>query len=146
HTVVSTTALETRIARIAFAGLEAAKERLECQIDTNLNVLQDLAMHPLERLAYGFPVGKHGLSVVESMRFLVLLPCITTGRKRLIVDPAAFLRLLLKETLLEFRQMQTVLMCGSRQNAHTVYYGLTSERALVLAAYVSAFHWLSRTA
>gem|GEM_PF-5021431 len=103
-------------------------------------------MHPLERLAYGFPVGKHGLSVVESKRFLVLLPGITTGRKRLIVDPAAFLKLLLKETLLAFRQMQTVLICGFTQNAYTVYYGLTSDRTQVLSVCASAFHWLSRTA
>jgi hypothetical protein len=65
HTVVSTRALEARVSGVLFTDFDTAKERLECQIDTNLSVLQDLAMHQFERLALGFPIGKHRLSVVQ---------------------------------------------------------------------------------
>lgn len=146
HTVVATKALKSRVSGVLFARPNTAKECLECQIDTNLNVLQDLAMHQPERLAFGFPVGKHRLGVVQPKRFLALLPGVASGRKRLIVDPAAFLKLLLKEALLAFRQMQPVLICRFTQVAHTVNYNVISDRTQVLSVRASAFHWLSRTA
>lgn len=146
HTVVSTKALEAWITGVVGSLLYAAKERLKGQIDPHLNILQDLAMHQLERFALGFPIRKHRLGVIQFERFLTLFPGITAHRKRLIVDPSAFLKLLLKDALLAFGQMQTVLICGFTQIAHTVYYNLISGRTQVLSVRASAFHWLSATA
>ena len=44
------------------------------------------------------------------------------GRKRLIVDPSAFLELLLKKTLLAFRQVQAILIgcCTLVGHTHTI--------------------------
>jgi hypothetical protein len=103
-------------------------------------------MDQLERFAFGFPVGKGGVCIVQPKRLLALFPRITAGRKRLIVDPAAFLKLLLKEALLAFRHMQTVLICSFKHIAHTVDYNLISDRTQVLSVRANAFHWLSRTA
>jgi hypothetical protein len=75
-------------------------------------------MHQRERFAFGFPIGKKGLGSVQAKCLLTLLPNITPNRKRLIVDPAAFLKLLLKKALLAFDQMQTVLICGFTQLSH----------------------------
>jgi hypothetical protein len=79
HRVVPTKALETRVSGVLFARFGTPKERLECQIDPNLDVLQDLGMHPLECLAFGFPVRKKGLRIIQAKRFLALFPRITTA-------------------------------------------------------------------
>jgi hypothetical protein len=118
HTVISPKALETRVASVLFAHFDTTKEGLEGQIDPNLDVLQDLGMHELERTSHGFPVREHGLSVIQPKRFLTPFMGITARRKGLVVDPAAFLKLLLKKTLLAFGQMQAVLICGFTQFVH----------------------------
>src|SRR5436190_23531128 len=105
--VIAPKLLETRIARVD-PRLEAAKERLECQIDSDLNVLQDLTMHQLERFALGFPIGKERLRIVQPNRRLPLFPRIAARCERLVIHPPALFKLLLKETLLAFRQPQAI--------------------------------------
>lgn len=101
-------------------GFDTAKEGFERQINAHLNVLQDLAMHQFERGALGFPARKESLGVIQPKGLLTLFPGITTRRKRLIVDPAAFLKLLLKNAPLAFGQMQAVLEGSGTQIAHHV--------------------------
>jgi hypothetical protein len=119
HTVVAAKALEARVSGVLFSGFDTPEERLECQINANLDILQHLAMHQLERFALRFPVGKHRLGVIQPKRFLTLFPSITAQSKRLIVDKAALLKLLLKEALLAFGQMQVVLIGGCTQFGYT---------------------------
>jgi hypothetical protein len=59
---------------------------------------------------------------------------------------AAFLKLLHKDTPLTVRQMQTVLICGFTQLAHTADSSFISDRTRVLFVRARAFHWLSTTA
>jgi hypothetical protein len=76
-------------------------------------------MHQFERLALGFPVGKHGLRIVQANRLLTLLVGITPGRESLIVDPSTLLKLLFKDALLASGQMQAIEICGFTQFSHT---------------------------
>jgi hypothetical protein len=112
------TSHEARITGFALARLHAAEERFERQIDTQLNILQDLAMHQLERTPLGFPIRKQGLRFIQPKRLLAVSPGISPRGKGLVVDPATLLKLLLKETLLASAQMQAVLICGFTQPGH----------------------------
>jgi hypothetical protein len=70
---------------------------------------------------------------------VTLFPGIAARRTRLIIDPSAFLKLLLKDALLAFGQIQTVLVGSCTQIAHRVDDTAISWRTQVLSVYASAF-------
>src|SRR5262249_44808350 len=100
--VIAAKALEPWIAGFLLVRLDTTEERLECQINTDLNILQDLAMHQLERRTINFPCGKERLRIVQPKRFLTLLPGCSAGGKRLVIDKTAFLKHSVEDALLAF--------------------------------------------
>src|SRR5262249_54020208 len=86
-----------------------AKERLEGPINAYHNMLQDRRLHRRQRGPGGFAQRQRRLLIVEAQRVLALLPGITPGSQQLGVQPAALLKLLLKETLLLLVRVQALL-------------------------------------
>ena len=93
----------------ALSRLDAAKEGLKRQIDPDLNVLQDLAMHQFERWPFGFPAWKHGLRIVETARNAVLIRELARF-KRLVVDSTALFQHRIQATLLAVGQIDAVFV------------------------------------
>lgn len=86
--ILAPIATKTGIARF-FARFQSAKESLESQINTAANFLENLGMG-LFQLWFGlFPARQHLDRVVMRNDFLLLLPCIFTSGKRLVVHPTA---------------------------------------------------------
>jgi hypothetical protein len=105
--VVAPKLFETGIAWV-FTGLDAAKECLECRIDPNMNVLQDLRINTLQVRASSLPDRQHLDRIIQLQRFLALLPGLFACGKHLVIDPAARLKLLLKNALLAFGQAEAI--------------------------------------
>ncbi len=107
HAVVAPKLLETRIAGV-FTGLEAAKECLECQIDPNMNVLQDLRVDTLQVRTSSLPDRQQLDRIIQPQRFLAFVPGLFAHGKCLVIDPPAGLKLLIKNALLAFCQANTI--------------------------------------
>jgi hypothetical protein len=126
-TIIAAKALVSRVAAFLFACLDTTKKRLECQIDTDLNILQDLAMHQFERWTIGFPGRKEGLRIVQSKRLLTLLPRFAAGSKCLVIDKAAFLKHRIEDTLLSLCWTDSVFV----RFTHTGILALSSVNSNV---------------
>ena len=107
HAIVAPEWLEARVARLVSPVLDALKERLERQVNPHLDVLQDLAMYQFERGARLFPEWQQRLCVIQPKRDAFGIG-ITARGKGLVIDKAAFLKLLLKDTPLAAREIDAV--------------------------------------
>ena len=116
--IIATNTFETGKTCFCVFRFYAAKERLECQIDTHLNMLQLGTMHRFACLSFGVPVRKEVDRIVKRNRLGRILADLFARGKRLIVHPPTFLKLLLKDVCLPTRQVQTILI-RFMQNAHT---------------------------
>ncbi len=70
--IVATFARKSRVACWVFSRLNAAKERLEREINPYLNILQDLRMDPLQVRVGLLPLREQPVRVVQSQWFLPL--------------------------------------------------------------------------
>jgi hypothetical protein len=129
HTVVPAIALETRIASVLLACFQAPEEGFEGQIKANLHVLKHLRMNNLKRWSFDFPGWKEGLRIVQRKRRPPLLPAISAGCKRLVVDIAAFLKLMLEDTLLPFCRADAVF-APFRHTTMITLYRVNSKHVL----------------
>src|SRR6266511_4180261 len=107
--IVAPELLEARKADFRRTFLHTAKERLERQINPHLNVLQHLGMHQLQRRALGFPARQQRLGIVQPKRSAFGMR-VSPRRKRLVVDPPARLKLLLKDAPLAVREIDAVFV------------------------------------
>ncbi len=105
--VIAALAAKTRASRF-LASTHASEERLEGEVDANRDVLQHLRLHRRQRSTGHLEHGQRRLLVIEAQRRLPLFPSITAFGQQYIVQPAAFLKLLLKETLLLLIRVQTI--------------------------------------
>jgi len=97
ETSVASLPAKTRVPRFLVICAHPAKERLERQINAYYNVLQDLRLHTSKRWSLRLEGEQCSLLVVEPNRLLALLPGISSLSEQMIVQPAALLKLLLKE-------------------------------------------------
>src|SRR5262249_678867 len=93
--VIPAKTFETRIAWVFGSFFHATKEGLKGQINTLRDVLQHLAMYQLERGACFLPERQHGLRLIPGERNALLIR-VAAGRKRLVINPPAFFKLLPK--------------------------------------------------
>lgn len=91
------------------ASLDATKEVLKGKVNAVANLLQHLGVNCLERGPFLLPAREHFNRVVEPDVLLTLLPGDFTNLKRLVVDPTAFVKLLLHEPRLSLCWVQSVL-------------------------------------
>ena len=92
HRVVSALAPETRRAHFLFAGLHSTKEGFVCKVYPNGNVLQHLAMNSRKCWAFLLDVGKYGVLGIQGQSFATLLKRILTLGKKVVIQPATFLK------------------------------------------------------
>jgi hypothetical protein len=107
-TGIAPCAAKARVARFLTSAYPA-KELLEGQINAYRNILQYLRLHRRQRWPGGFEQRQGRLLVVQTQRLLPLLPGVASCGQQMIVQPAALLKLLLKETLLLFVRVQAIL-------------------------------------
>src|SRR5262249_12151484 len=100
-------AAKARVARF-LPSAYPAKERLEGQITAYRDMLHYLRWNRRPRGPGGFAQRQCRLLLVAAQRVLARLPGGTPGSQQLVVQPAALLKLLLKETLLLFVRVQAL--------------------------------------
>ena len=106
--VIAALASEARIPRW-FSGLTAPKKGFKGQINPHSDILQDLRMHAFEGRAFVFEDRKGFLLLIERKGAPVLLPSISALSQQVIIQPAAFLKLLRQKALLLLGRIQAVL-------------------------------------
>src|SRR5204863_8063331 len=72
--VVAPIALEAWVADFLLTRFHAAKECLECQIDTHMDILEYLGVNLFQGTPRGFPSRKHLDRIVQTKRFLTIFP------------------------------------------------------------------------
>jgi hypothetical protein len=107
HAVVAIAATKSRITWL-LARLDAAEECLESQVDADGDVLQDLAMDIAERRALFLESWNCPLLIVQSGGFLVRFVGSLTDFQEVVVQPAAFLKLLAEKIRLLLRGIQAI--------------------------------------
>src|SRR5262249_45917327 len=95
----------------------------------NLHILKHLRMNSLERRSLNFPDWKQSLRIVQPKRRPPLLPGISAGCKRLIIDIAAFLKHQLEDALLSFRRTDAVFV-GFMHTAIITLFRVNSKYVL----------------
>jgi hypothetical protein len=86
--IVPTITPKTWIPRF-LSRLHPAKECLESQVNTLLNILQNLRENAFQFRMFLLPEGEHLICIVQRKRFMLLLPGILASGKRLVIDPTA---------------------------------------------------------
>jgi hypothetical protein len=105
--VVAAHAAKARIAgRVASSA--AAEERLEGQINAHGHILQDPRLHARQTGPLRFESGQRSVLVIQAHRLLALLPRIAALGQQMVVQPAAFLKLLLQASLLRGCRVESV--------------------------------------
>lgn len=105
HAVVAMLAAKARKARF-FSSLATSKERLESQVDTNGDVLQNLRMNVGQEWAFCLENWQAGMLFVQGRPFASLFVDGLAFFKKLIVEPTAFVQRCFKNSLL--------LWCGEQ--------------------------------
>ncbi len=108
--LVASTATEAGVPR-RLTSFHPAEERLKRQIKAYSDILQYLRMDPSQCWTCGLERGQGRLLVIQTQRLLSLLPHFPAFSQQVIVQPAALLKLLVKETLLLLGWVQAVLEC-----------------------------------
>ena len=117
---VLATAPKTWVAWL-FACLHSTKERLESQINSLLNVLQNLRMDTHQFGMFSFPKSEPFIRVVQRKGFLFLLPGVFASGQRLIeYPPTKFQRPIEFGSLVPGR-LEAILEC-SHHIAHVFYF------------------------
>jgi hypothetical protein len=106
--VVATLALEAREPDLFRAFTYTAEECFECEIDTFGDILKHLRVNGFERGARILPFGQQALSFVPVRGALLLFVSALAIGQRLVIHPAAFLKLLLKDTPLAFGEIDAI--------------------------------------
>src|SRR5258706_3140542 len=106
--VVAPLATEAGIAWL-LAGFATAEESLEGEVDAHGHVLQHLRLHTGHRPTRGFERGQFALLVIQAYRLLPLFPGSAALGQQVVIQPAAFLKLLRQEALLLLGRIQAVL-------------------------------------
>src|SRR5262245_9400375 len=119
ETIVASLPAKTRRARLFGSFTHAAEERLECQSNTNRNVLQDVRLHTRQGRSFGLQGGQCGVLIVELDRLVPLLPGVAPFGQQVVVQPPTLLKLLLKETPLLLIWVQAVRECFTHAGSLT---------------------------
>ena len=108
--LVASTPTEAGVPR-RLTSFHPAEERLKRQIKAYSDILQYLRLDPSQCWTCGLERGQGRLLVIQTQRLLSLLPHFPAFSQQVIVQPAALLTLLVKETLLLLGWVQAVLEC-----------------------------------
>jgi hypothetical protein len=106
--VVASMSFKSGVSRL-FTCFDAAEERFVCQINTHGNILQDLGMDGIERRALFFQYRIRGLLSITGQTFAVVLPCIFTHLKQMVVQPTTLFKGLVEHSLLFLRRIDSIL-------------------------------------
>jgi len=101
-------ALEARVADLLLACLDAPKERFEGQINALGHVLQYLRVNSLQRWSFTLQQRNAALGLVPVCGSLLLFPSVLAIGQCFVIQPAAFLKHLLKKSLLALGGADTV--------------------------------------
>ena len=107
ETVVSIGTTKSRIAR-CFACLGAPKESLKSKVDSNGDVLKDLAMDCIQGRPLLLQLRQCSLLFIQRNRLLISFPKILALLKKVVIQPAAFLKGMLHRSLLTERRIQPI--------------------------------------
>ncbi len=106
--VVASKLFPARETNLFRAMLHPSKERLKRKMHAIADILQDHTMHQLKRWPFCFPIRKEVDRIIQPQRITFSMG-ITPRRKHLIVDPAAFFKLLIKDAPLAVRQVYSIV-------------------------------------
>ena len=120
--IVASIALEAWVSW-CLTCFDATKERLQSQFNPFRHVLQDLSVDQLQRGTFRLENRNTLLRLIIRDVALFLFPCILAVSQCLIIEPAAFFKLLLKNMRLFFCWVQTVLKRLSQSREYTVILG-----------------------
>ena len=106
--VISSVSLKAWITRF-ITCLDTAKESLESQINTLLDILENLRIYLVQLRLFLLPIGEHIVGYIQRYRFLFLLPGILTGGQRFVVNPSAQFQCVGKDSSLMFCWIHPIL-------------------------------------
>jgi hypothetical protein len=107
--IVAPGTLEARVSGL-LARLDAAKERLERQINARTGVLQHLTMHELQGWAFGFPLWEEVDRIVQANGFLPFFPRLFARGKGFVIDPTGRVQHPVQDADLSLGWIQSVLV------------------------------------
>ncbi len=114
-TVIPALPLEPRVAGF-LPCFYAPEKRFEGKIHSNLNVLEDLSIDLLQFRPIPLPLCQDLVCLIEGDRTLLLFPGVLSQCERIIIDPPANLKRLLKERDLRFGRIDSVTICPTHCN------------------------------
>ena len=105
--VVSIGTTKSRISR-CFACLGAPKESLKSKVDSNGDVLKDLTVDCIQGRPLLLQLRQCSLLFIQRNRLLISFPKILALLKKVVIQPAAFLKGMLHRSLLTVRRIQPI--------------------------------------
>lgn len=109
--------------------LDSPEESLECQVNTSRNVLEHLGVHHLERNSLFLEIREDLALGKIRKTFASLFPGFLSLFQQMVVQPAAFIKGLLKERCLSVRWIKSVLECSKHRAIITQPEGLGNSSA-----------------
>ncbi len=122
ETIVAVFAAKSGVARF-LARFRATKERFECQVDTDGNVLQNLRVDPFEGGALLFQKGKGVLLLIKRKAFALLLIRGFAHFQQVVIEPTALVKCLIEHA--------SLLFCG----IYPIFVGFTHGYILAQNSY-----------
>ena len=119
-TVVSAEAFEAWEADCFGSRFHPTKAGLKGESHPDADVLAYLTVDEFQGGSHQLPDGQHSLRVVQPQRLAPLLICPLAFSKRLVIRPTTFLKLLLKDTPLAVREVDSVFEALAAH--HTLFW------------------------
>lgn len=108
--IIAAFAFESWVSRF-LCVLAAAKERLECQINTGCDILERLRVDRIQQWTLLLELRDAAFGLHPRDRTLFLLPSVPTVSERVVVEPATLFKCLFEKLFLALGRMQSVLKC-----------------------------------